>query len=263
MQRQFQQLTLAIMCSSSTEIDFLTGSGQQISTTLGLLYEHLKRIIGRSDESQQHIICLKLFVDKLKYLLTDASRLAVAELSQNIMKPKPSHRRRPTQPILVQWELMGNRATGQRLQYGTLDTQIQKRSMAEEIEIVLNLPIGKAIFYLPDQSPLGHARALQLGARLLFIPQPQLLVAGLTISIIPGLAPMIACFNIQSKESDIFTHLYRRDLQRVRQAFLDGTASPNDRDEYGNSLMFVRIVNHVIIFMLNENSTHYTTMIKT
>jgi hypothetical protein len=103
------------------------------------------------------------------------------------------------------------------------------------------LPIGKAIFFVPDQSRCVDAGTLQLGALLLSIPHPQLLVAGLTVSIIPGLAPMIACFNVQSSRSDIFEHIFKRDVQSVQQAFSDGSASPNDRDEYGHSLMLVRI----------------------
>jgi hypothetical protein len=241
MQEELQNLSATVVSTPKTI--FLDGSGLQMTLTLGFLCEHLKKIVVH--KSHRHHLMLDLVVNELKRLLADTSQLATVELSHKLTRPKTLQRRRPTQPIIIQWQLAGERPVDHSF-HSKLEWQLKRLSMANEIEILLNLPIGKVRVCLARQSSFGITQSPSFGTRLFFLPHPRLMVGGVAASIIPGLAPMISSFVVQPMESPIFEHIYSRDLQRVQQAFTNGTARPNDRDEYGRSLIWVSVANDII-----------------
>lgn len=243
MQEQLQRISTTDIKNQSAKTIFLDGSGLQMTLALGFLCEHLKKIVV--DKSHQHHFMLDPLVSELKRLLADTSQLATDELSHKLRTPTTLQQRRPTQPIAVQWQLTSEWPVEHSFDKEP-EWKPERPRIANEIEILLHLPIGKVRVCVAKQGSLGPSQNPSFGARVLFLPHPRFMTGGVAASIVPGLAPMISSFAIQPRSSPIFEHIFSRDIKSVQQAFTNGTARPSDRDEYGRSLLWVSIANCII-----------------
>ena len=206
MQEELQQLSVL---KHSTETIVLDGSGVQINTALGFLCEHLEKLIA--NKSHRYHSMLRLIINGLQRMLKDTSQLAMEELSHKLTRSKTLQRRRPTQPIIVQWQLTGKRPVDPSF-HRERGSQLKQPSRAAEMEILLNLPIGKVRVCVTQQKSIDANEHPSIATRLLFLPHPRLTIRGVTASIIPGLAPMISSFVIQPCKAPIFDHIGDRRL---------------------------------------------------
>jgi hypothetical protein len=243
MQSQIQQLSIAVICGKTLPTEFLGGSGLHISTALSLLYPHLTNLVLSSEPPVKNVAYLAMLAGEFKNMLADSSRLAAAELTQSISLPKPRHRRRPTQPFSVQWQLLdSSRHSPNNLEDSNRRRRKRKAPMAEEIEQSFDLAIGKVVVYLsvgPFKLGYRERGPSKLGARLFFFPRPELQIRGITASVGFGLPRAVSSFGVHPCNSPIFEFLERRDFHGVQHLLSSGVVRPNDRDEDGESLLWV------------------------
>jgi hypothetical protein len=189
-QGEIKTISLAVVDNHSAKTIFLDGSGLQMTLALGVLYEHLKQIVV--DKPHRHRFMLDLVVIELKKNLpADTSQLTTGELLHKRTRSKSLQSRRPTQPIVVQWKL-ADEPLGDHSIQSEEEWQLKGLSVADEIEFVLNLPIGKARICLAMQRSLVITRNASFGTRLFFLPHRRLMIEGVSAPMIPGLALMIS-----------------------------------------------------------------------
>lgn len=103
--------------------------------------------------------------------------------------------------------------------------------------------------------------------QLCFVPQPGSALSGLSIhcywdsattSYIPR---TLSTFRIHAIDAAIFSAIKNRDLIRVQEILSTGSVSPNDRDEEGNTLLYVSRDNKNVVIYKDEPNMHHINSI--
>jgi hypothetical protein len=250
-----ERLSVAVTGETGTPT-IISGSPVRIAASLGLLYPHLHHIIAAAARlvygkpiSGRDVVWLK---SAFESLLADVSRSTAKSLRSRISCHGFKGHRRPTQPVRQQQENAHTDWIGQISVAGQGDSctagRKRKAPMPTEKSLAVDLFIGKLIVYLTEE-PFGHecrgTGQTISGARLLFFPRPELHIVGLAASSLrssynlTNIPPMIAGFGIHPSNSPIFSYIESGDLRQIQRMLASGLVAPNDRDEDGESLLWV------------------------
>jgi hypothetical protein len=242
--QRLEQLTLNLAMGQHTKTEVVAGSGWQAFTALSFLYPHLRQLVSTHCIKSPMIAPLGVLAAELKEILADTSRLSTSEIEYGAIKPTPNHLRRPNQPLVVQWHLLKSRQRSTQAASNRDHTKKRKSPYTEEIKYSFRLPIGQVLIHLsigPFKSGYRGTGPQSLGARLYFFPYPQLMIQGVIASYGYGLPRMVSSFGVHSNDSPIVQALESRNLFEVQRLFSAQLARPNDRDEDGESLLWVCI----------------------
>jgi hypothetical protein len=121
----------------------------------------------------------------------------------------------------------------------------------ETAAVGANIPTGKLFIIVKREftevGKIDSTGVISVG-RILFVPAMGSSVAGITAVFVRCIDAMsriprtLSTFNVQQGNSPIIEYLKGGDVVMVRNMLSEHTVSPNDRDESGNSLLWVKVL---------------------
>ena len=253
------ELQLSVMNGGKTVTAVFNGSVAKAAQSLNYVSPHLLELVSDMGAVMQPVVStddIRWIELEFQRLLQDAEIARGEELkaarsghslSRNWARNKSNcSRRKPVEAVFQRPCGSGTSPRGS----GYPETQIADRDNFEMIrtELPLDLPTGKFIITSTKRTSTRNSAQNAHMIRLLFIPQTKLRINGLAATFIrtfdtdPRISPFLSTFGVQPRSSPIFNHIVSGDLSGVREMFNTNKASPTDRDEYGFSLLAVRLL---------------------
>lgn len=189
--------------------------------------------------------------DGFKSLLIGSHRLASQEAElESAGRLQSLGPRRPFQPLSVQRSYQHVAYDGKNAN-STISRRQGTRLPDDEVEISAQLPSGR-FHLIVSRSSSAICSSVTYdysGFRFLFIPKPNndFNIHGLAAAFIgptimsPMCAPVLCTFGVLPRDSPIISAIELEDISTVRKILAERQISARDRDEFGESLLFVCI----------------------
>jgi hypothetical protein len=233
----------------------LSGSVSDADTSLRGLYPHIYGILKSSEKGIQSIISRS----NASWLLTGYHALLQDVFDENVLEMTPQQ----LSPNLcdcqtyrggtLQWaspiKMHPSATYGKILPSCSYSSGPVSTTLVETAIVELCVSEGKLLILFSSgsqlASPVDSDYPISVG-RFFFVPTMESSFVGITAMFfrhpagVTRIPRTLSIFRPRPDNSPIFNYLKARDVDMVRKMLLASSLSPNDRDESGNSLIWVR-----------------------
>ncbi|ORX94927.1 hypothetical protein BCR34DRAFT_620029 [Clohesyomyces aquaticus] len=254
-----------------------SGSSTDAVIALSHVYPHLRTILSHVASGNQVSVALDYaeWIDKeFRGLLDDAVKARSEELRSGTNKEPEVGARRAGESIRVRRhpsrsipnEILGSQRPKQSVcSLPCLPSSPRNRSVVTSSRNIteIDLPTGKLVVIITPEVLPNRPLNIATTARILFVPNALFRILGITATFLQmfskdsKVSPIVSLFGVQPKDCPVFTYIKSKDLFGLQDALFNRTASPNDRDEDGNSLLAYAIDNYdynICTFLLEQGA---------
>jgi hypothetical protein len=233
----------------------LSGSVSDADAFLNSLYPHIYRILKPSKRDIQPFISRS----NASWLLTGWHALLEDVFDEKVhgMTPQqlsPNLRDCQThQAGNLRWGSPINThpsaTCGQILPRCSYSSELVSIALVETAVVELGVTVGKLLILFSSRSQIANridSNYIMSIGRFFFLPVMESPSVGITAMFfrrpasITGIPRTLSIFRVRPDNSAIFHYLKARNVAMVREMLSASSLSPNDRDESGNSLIWVR-----------------------
>jgi hypothetical protein len=155
------------------------------------------------------------------------------------------------------WNMLSPTVRGDIRSHRTFPRSLTPVPFAETAVVEIDISTGKLFIIVKKEfTEVGRMNlkgVISVG-RFLFVPAMDSSLVGIAavfvrcIGAIARIPRTLSTFGVQPDNSPIFEYLKGRDMAMVRNMLSEKRVSPNDRDESGNSLLWVKVfTTHILV----------------
>lgn len=264
-------------------ITVLHGSAGDATASLGLLYLDIKNLLFATELASAPNVPREIalwIVSQLHALLSDLFEEEAQQLAGYPTKPLPYQPQNHLQSSRdgANWaqDLPSNFSSRNSFRNVVSQRGYPRASnldrLWETMIVESTISSGKLSVTVKRESEVGkpNSKPPNTMGRIVFIPGLKTSLTGVATELVRQFNPVISIsrkistFSVHPNNSPIFEHLKSREVAMVHKMISNRKVSPNDRDENGNSLLWVIIITKSTARKLTIYSMLYlgTTILK-
>ncbi|OCK82413.1 hypothetical protein K432DRAFT_424190 [Lepidopterella palustris CBS 459.81] len=271
------KLQISVLGNGLSATAVFDGSSTDAVIALSHVYPHLRTVLSHVASGSQVSVALEYaewIETEFRGLLDDAVTARSQELRSGTNGEKEVGAQRTGESIRMRKHssraLFKELSGKQRLKQSAyslpcLPSPRSNRSVITSFRNIteIDLPTGKLVVIITRENFSNRPNNIATTARIIFVPNALFRISGVTATFIQmfskefKVSPIVSLFGVQPKDCPIFSYIKSRDLSGLRDALFERTATPNDRDENGNSLLAYAIENYdynICTFLLEQGA---------